>query len=189
MTSTLASRNLMLWGYDGPGIRTLLLLPFQPRDLVLTKNVAWLASTLVEATIAFTLIALIRRSNVVPLLPLMISGYLAVVFIAASLGTWVSIAHPRKAPTQGVSRRSPGGIIGIGVYLAILAVAGAVLLGVVVVRSLAPDAYDAPASLGFTCFVLVVCVALWWLSMSRHADELERRRERMVEELAKSTED
>jgi hypothetical protein len=36
---------------------------------------------------------------------------------------------------------------------------------------------------------MVVCASLWWLSMSRHADELERRRERMIEELAKSTED
>lgn len=189
MTSTLAARNFMLWGHDGPGIRTLFLLPFQPRDLVLTKNVAWLAGALLEAAVAFAVIVAIRHANTMSLLPIMISGYLAVMFVAASFGTWVSIAHPKKAPSAGVSRRSPGGVVGLGVYLAVLVVAGAILLGVVVVRSLAPDAYDAPASLGFTSFALVVCMAIWWLSMSRHADELERRRERMVEELAKSTED
>ncbi len=189
MTSTLAARNLMLWGYDGAGIRTLFLLPFRSRDLVLTKNVAWLAGAFLEAALAFGVLAAVRSSQVLPQLPLMVSGYLAVVFVGASLGTWVSIAHPKKAPTQGVSRRSPGGIVGIGVYLAVLVVATALVFGVVVVRKLAPDSADAAASLGFTSFALVVCVALWWLSMTRHADELDRQRERMVEELAKSTED
>jgi len=33
MIGTLAGRNLMLWGYDGPGIRTLFLLPVPARDL------------------------------------------------------------------------------------------------------------------------------------------------------------
>lgn len=189
MTSTLAARNLMLWGYDGAGIRTLFLLPFQARDLVISKNVAWLAGAFLEATIAFAGMVVIRSTHMVQDLPLMVSGYLAVVFVGAMLGTWVSIAHPKKPPSSGVSRRSPGGVVGLGVYLAILVVAAAILLGVVVVRSLAPDPLDAPASLGFTVFTLVVCASLWWLSMTRHADALERRRERMIDELAKSTED
>lgn len=189
MTSTLAARNLMLWGYDGAGIRTLFLLPFQARDLVLSKNVAWLAGAFLEAAIAFGVLAAVRTGQIVPQLPLMVSGYLAVVFVGASLGTWVSIAHPKRAPTQGVSRRSPGGVVGIGVYLAVLVVAAALVFGVVVVRKLAPDAADAPAALGFTSFALVVCVAIWWLSMTRHADELERQRERMVGELAKASDD
>src|SRR5258706_8285 len=37
VVGTLAGRNLMLWGFDGPGIRTLFLLPVSARELVLTK--------------------------------------------------------------------------------------------------------------------------------------------------------
>jgi hypothetical protein len=189
MTSTLAARNLMLWGYDGAGIRTLFLLPFQSRDLVLSKNVAWLAGALLEAGLAFAVLAAIRGPQVIPQLPLMVSGFLAVMFVGAALGTWISIVHPKRAPTHGMSRRSPGGIVGVGIYLAVLAVAAAVVLGVVVVQRLVPDAADASASLAFTSITLVACVGIWWLSMSRHADELERQRERMVEEIGKSTED
>jgi hypothetical protein len=189
MTSTLSTRNLMLWAHDGAGIRTLFLLPFTSRDLVLSKNAAWLSGALFETAFAFTVIGVVRRAQVLPLLPSMITGYLAVVFVAASLGTWVSITKPKKAITVGLSRRGPGGVVGFGIYLAILLVAGAVTFGVFVVRKLAPAAAVGPASLAFTMLALVACIAIWWLSMSRHADELERQREKLIEELAKSTED
>ena len=54
MVVSLAGRNLMMWGYDGPGVRTLFLIPMRARDLVLSKNLVWLASSLLEATLIFT---------------------------------------------------------------------------------------------------------------------------------------
>ena len=78
MTSSLAGRNLMLWGYDGPGLRTLFLMPLRARDLVLTKNVVWLASALLEATVVFVFLAATRPSQVLPQLPLYVTGFITV---------------------------------------------------------------------------------------------------------------
>ena len=187
MTSTLAARNLMLWGHDGAGIRSLFLLPFDARDLVLTKNIAWLAGAFLESAVAFGLLVALRPAAVLPQLPLMATGYSAVVFVGAAFGTWVSITRPTRMRTDGMTRRSPGGIVGFVAYLAVLVVAAAIVLGVMAARSLAPDAYDAAASLGVTFVALGLCIVVWHLSMTRHADELERQRERMIDAIAKSS--
>ncbi len=187
MTSTLAARNLMLWGYEGAGIRTLFLLPFDSRDLVLTKNVSWVTGSLLEAALAFGVLLAIRPASVLPSLGLMVTGYLAVVFVGGAFGTWVSIVHPTRARTEGMSRRGPGGMVGLFAYLAVLAVAAAIVLGIVAARSLAPDAYDGAASLAVTSIALAGCFAVWWISLSRHADELERQREKMIEAIAKTS--
>ncbi len=187
MTSTLAARNLMLWGYEGVGIRTLFLLPFDSRDLVLSKNVAWVTGSLLEAALAFAILLALRPASVLPSLGLMATGYLAVVFVGGAFGTWVSIVHPTRARTEGMSRRGPGGIVGLLAYLAVLVVAAAIVLGVVAARSLTPDAYDGAASLVVTTLALLACFAIWWISLSRHADELERQREKMIEAIAKGS--
>ncbi len=186
MTSTLAARNLMLWGHDGAGIRSLFLLPFQPRDLVLSKNVVWLVGAFLEAGLAFAALAALRPTSVVPFLPVMITGYAAVTFAGGALGTWVSITRPSKPQERGLSRRGPGGVVGLFAYLAVLVLAGTIVLAVVATRSLAPDAYDDLASLLVTSVAVIVCAALWWLSLERNADELERHREQMIGEIAKT---
>src|SRR5438045_8492129 len=126
-TGTLAGRNLMLWGYDGPGVRTLFLLPLKARDLVLTKNVMWLASALFEAAVVFAFMGLTGPRRVAALLPLFATGYVAVALVGGVMGSWVSITRPIKPPQQGMARRSPGGVVGLVAFLAILAVAGGVL--------------------------------------------------------------
>ncbi len=186
MTSTLAARNLMLWGHDGAGIRSLFLLPFEPRDLVLSKNVVWLVGAFLEAGLAFATLAALRPASVMPLLPVMITGYAAVTFVGGALGTWVSITRPSKPQERGLSRRGPGGVVGLVAYLVVLILAGAILLAVIATRSLAPDAHDGLASLLVASLALIVCVALWWLSLERNADELERHREQMIGEIAKT---
>jgi hypothetical protein len=186
MTGTLAGRNLMLWGYDGPGVRTLFLLPFKARDLVLTKNVMWLASALFEATVVFVFMALTRPRQEVALLPLFATGYVAVALVGGVMGSWVSITRPIKPPQQGMARRSPGGVVGLVAFLVILLVAGAVVLAVLAVRALTPDAYDQAASLAVTTLLLLVSAAVWWIALDRNADTLERHREGMIDVLAKS---
>jgi hypothetical protein len=186
MTGTLSGRNLMLWGFDGAGIRSLFLLPFAARDLVLTKNLAWLGSTFVEAGVTFTAITLMRPGRFLPDLTLMVLGYAALAFVAAAVGTWVSIKRPVKARERGLSRRSPGGIMGLFAYLAVLALGALLVLMVLAARSLTPDRFDALASHAVAILALVVCAGLWWLAMERHADELERSREKLLDVIAKT---
>ncbi len=186
MTSTLAGRNLMLWGYDGPGVRTLFLMPLRPRDLVLTKNVVWLASVLLEATMVFVFMAVTRPTEVFTWLPIYVTGFLTVALAGGVMGSWVSITRPIKPPTQGMARRSPGGVVGLVAFLAVLVVAGTVVLAVFAVRALTPDAYDQPASLAVTLLLLLVSAAVWWIALDRNADTLERHREGMIDVLAKS---
>lgn len=186
MAGTLAGRNLMLWGYDGPGVRTLLLLPLRARDLVLTKNLSWLASTLLEAGVVGVLLAVLHPAEFVPELPLYATGYLAIVFVAAVLGTSLSLSRPTRPPQQGMARRSPGGALGLGAFLGMLASAALVVVGVLAVRALTPDAWDGVASLAVTTLFLAAAVAVWWISLDRHADLLERQKEKLVDALAKS---
>jgi uncharacterized membrane protein YfcA len=98
----------------------------------------------------------------------------------------VSITRPIKPPQQGMARRSPGGVVGLVAFLAMLVVAGGVVLAVVAVRALTPDPYDNVASLSVTTVLLNAAAVVWWIALDRNADTLERHREGMIDVLAKS---
>ena len=187
LVSSLAGRNLMMWGYDGPGMRTLFLLPLPARDLVLSKNVVWMASALLEATVVFTWMTLREPATVLPQLPMLATGYLAALLAGAVLGTWVSISKPVRPPQQGMGRRSPGGLIGLGAVLVLLLLAAAIIVSVMAVRALIPDPYDLVASTVVTSVFLVVAAMLWLISLDRNADLLETHREVMIDALTKSS--
>ena len=187
LVSTLAGRNLMLWGYDGPGVRSLFLMPVRARDLVLSKNVAWLTSVFTEAAVVFAFISVLHPAEVLPQLAMFTTGYVAVALAGSVMGTWVSITKPIKPPQQGMARRSPGGIMGVVAFLVILLVAGAVVLAVVAVRALTPAAYDEPASVVVTTLLMLGSAVVWWIALDRNADVLDLRREGMIDVLAKST--
>ena len=187
MIGTLAGRNLMLWGYDGPGIRTLFLLPVTARELVLTKNLGWFVSALLEATFVFGALTLFRTARVLPRLPLVITGWLALALTSAVLGTWISARFPMRPPERGLGRRSPGGPAGAGALLGMLAIAGALILAVVAARALAPDPGKEIASLVVTSLAACAAAVVWWLGIERNADVVEQNRERMIDVLAKSS--
>jgi hypothetical protein len=117
---------------------------------------------------------------------MMVTGYVAVALAGGVMGSWVSISRPMKPPQQGMARRSPGGVVGLLAFLAILLVAGVVIVAVLAVRALTPDAYHAPASFAVTTFMLCVSAAVWWIALDRNADLLEQKREGMIDVLAKS---
>jgi len=187
MIGSLAGRNLMLWGYDGPGIRTLFLLPVSARELVLTKSVGWFVSALIEAVAVLGTLAVMRAAQVLPHLAVVATGWIALSLASSVLGTWFSARFPTKPPERGLGRRSPGGVAGFGALLAILAIAGALILAVVAARALAPDSWKETASLVVTTLAACAAVAVWWIGIDRNADVVEQNRERMIDVLAKSS--
>jgi hypothetical protein len=187
MIGTLAGRNLMMWGYDGPGIRTLFLLPVSARDLVLTKNIGWFLSALLEAVVILGTLVALRTSKVLPHLPLVATGWLALALASGVLGAWISIRYPMRPPERGMGRRSPGGIAGVSALLAMFALTGALILAVIAVRALTPDAYDEVASVIVTLLAAIAGAGVWWIGIDRNADTLEQYREKMIDTLAKSS--
>jgi hypothetical protein len=186
MIGTLAGRNLMLWGYDGPGIRTLFLLPVSARELVLTKNIGWFVSALVEATVILGALTVVRTASVLPHLPVVVTGWLALALSSSVLGTWISARYPMRPPERGLGRRSPGGVAGVGAVLGMFAITGALVLAVVATRSLTPDAWDETATLIVTSLAACAAAAVWWIGLERNADTLEQNRERLIDVLARS---
>ena len=187
MLGTLAGRNLMLWGYDGPGIRTLFLLPISARELVLTKNLGWFVSALLEATFVFGALTLLRTAKVLPHLAVAVTGWLALALASTVLGTWISARFPMRPPERGLGRRSPGGPAGAGALFGMLAIAGALILAVVAVRALTPDPWKETASLVVTSLAAGAAAGVWWIGLERNAGVVERNRERMIDVLAKSS--
>lgn len=187
LVSSFAGRNLMMWGYDGPGLRTLFLLPFRARDLVLSKNLVWMASALAEAVVVFTWMVARDAAAVLPQVPMLATGYLATLLAGAVLGTWVSIAKPAKPPQQGMGRRSPGGLVGLGAVLVLLLLAGAIVVSVMGVRALTPAPFDLAASTAVTSLFMVIAAGIWVIALERNADLLETHREGMIDVLAKSS--
>jgi hypothetical protein len=186
MIGTLAGRNLMLWGYDGPGIRTLFLLPVSARELVLTKNIGWFVSALLEAVVVLGTLTVVRTAKVLPHLAMVSTGWLALALSSGVLGTWISARFPMRPPERGLGRRSPGGVAGVGALLGMFAITGALILAVVAVRALTPDAYDETASIVVTSLAVCAAATVWWIGIERNADIVEQNRERMIDVLAKS---
>ena len=186
VVGTLAGRNLMLWGFDGPGIRTLFLLPVSARELVLTKNIGWFLSALLEMIVILGLMVAMRPAQALPHLPLLATGWLALALVAMVAGTWVSVQHPMRPPERGLARRNPGGAVGLGAVLGVFVVTGALVLIVIAVRALTPDPYDELASVVTTSILACAAAGVWWIGVERNADSLERGREKMIDMLAKS---
>jgi hypothetical protein len=169
-----------------PGVRTLFLMPVGARDLVLTKNLAWLASAFVEATVVFTALSFTRGEAFRSQLPTYLTGYLALAFTAGVIGTVLSIRRPTKPPAQGMGRRNAdtvGGLLGL---LAILLTLGVVVLLIVAARALTPPAWHLAASTVVTSTLMLMAMGLWWIAQDRCATMLDANRERMIDVLAKS---
>ncbi len=186
MVSGLAGRNLMMWAYDGPGVRTLFLMPFTPRDLVISKGLGWFVTVLCEAAVLFTVLSLVHGAAFARQLPTYVPGYLAVVLVAGVVGMSVSIRQPVKAPDKGMARRNPGGLVGLGGFFAVMLTG--LLIGVMVyaARVLTPDAYDSIASAIVTCTALAIAAVIATIAIERTADLLQEHREKMIDVLARS---
>jgi hypothetical protein len=186
MTSMLAGRNLMLWSHDGPGLRTLCLMPLRTRDLILTKQLSWLLTTLLQGAFVIVCLSLVNPAEIGPWLPVLVPGFVAVALIASVIGSAVSITQPVRPPQQGLGSRNPGGLVGMLGYLAMLIVSGAMVGLVWAVRRLADDAWDLPASLIACGIALAFAWLVWSIGLDRLATLFEARRERILDVLART---
>lgn len=188
LAAGLVGRNLVMWGHDGAGLRMLFLEPLAARDLVLSKNLAWLLTTLAEGAVVFGGVWAIEGSRATPLLVTVVPGYLAVVLVAAVGGTAISILHPIRPRERGLGRRGPGGLTSVFALLGLVVVLGAIVLMVLGVRMLLPERWDVLGSTLVTTGALLVALPVWWVSLERFATLIEARREAMVDAIAKATE-
>jgi hypothetical protein len=186
LVSGLAGRNLMLWSHDGPGVRTLFLMPLRTRDLVLSKALAWLVTVGAEATVVFVALSLHRGAAFTRDLPVLVPGYLAIAFVAAMIGLAISIRRPTKPPAQGMGRRNPDAVGGLLGLVAVLAAVGVLFGLVAAVRAITPDPWDRAASTVLTSSAMLLTGLVAWIAIDRFADLMERNRESMIDVLAKS---
>jgi ABC-2 type transport system permease protein len=96
-----------IFGADGLGVQIYLLAPARLRDVVVAKNLAGLTLIIIEAGLAWTLVAILSRTPIP--LATQVSTALWTVFVIATnlaLGTVRSIQAPRKfIPGQTPQRR------------------------------------------------------------------------------------
>ncbi|MFN8587320.1 MAG: hypothetical protein U0704_05920 [Candidatus Eisenbacteria bacterium] len=184
---TVGMSSMMLFAYDGAGVRSLFLLPCRPRDLVLSKNLEFLARIAVElvlvGAVAAFLMPLTRGPEQAPML---LAG-VGVLFGSLVVGTSVGIRFPTRARRRGSGMRGgPGFFQTLGLFLATALIAA---LGFGTVW-LAAHRLAAPAALAVAWtlagFWALAGTALWWRSLDVHAELVREYRERIITEAGRS---
>ena len=180
MGSSLSATAMTMFSYDGPGIRTLYMLPLRPRDVILVKNLEFMLKVVVEFAVVVGALTLMNSQvwSVGNTIVLMGAG--AVIVVTAVIGTMVSIRWPMRARQRGVSQRQTGWG-GLFSLLSVLGVGG--LTGVLIwaAQKLAGPA----ASFAVALLLFAAAVAIWWVSLERSAGLFLSHREKLIETLAK----
>ncbi len=189
LASSVSSASLLLFAYDGPGVRSFFLLPVAPRDVLLAKNLEQLIRLLAQFLLAFIALSFLTTGIWSPLLFTALLADVAIILCALAGGTAVSMRHPVRARRRGLTGRGgsswEGAAISFGVFAAAAAV-GALVWGV---RRLAGPGWEDVAGLVVASVTLGVGAAIWWRSLDINAGVLVDCREKMIEALARTSED
>jgi ABC-2 type transport system permease protein len=189
LATSVGSASLLLFAYDGPGVRSFFLLPVAPRDVLLAKNLEQMARLVAQFVLAFTALSFLTTGIWTPLLFTAFLADLALILCALAGGTAVSMRHPVRARRRGLTGRGgsswEGSIVSFGVFIAAAALGG-LIWGV---RRLAGPAWQDPAGLLVASLALGVGAAIWWRSLDLNARVFLDSREKMIEVLARSGED
>lgn len=119
-----AQFQLNQFGFDGHGVKTLLLLPIAPRDVFLGKALGLFAYQAVQATMMTALLGLVFRAHPDELAAGCLL-YAAMAVLANGLGRRTSVRVPRMFPRKGLrGNAAPLALVVIGLGLS---VAGAAL--------------------------------------------------------------
>jgi len=188
MSSTIASTSQLQFGYDGAGIRSLVLLPCAPRDIILAKNLELLLRIAVQSALLGVTVLLFTHGQVGAFALTVLIGASAVVACVLAIGTAAAIANPVRARRRGLGMRSNGGMAGLLVQLGMMLVAGAIGALIALARLLAHGA-AAPAGLAVAAMLLAISTTIWWRSLDANAARFVAGRERLIAALAPADDD
>ena len=189
LASSIGTGTLLLFGYDGTGVRSFFLLPCNPRDVLLAKHLELLGRLLVQMVLTFGVLALVthRAWSVFDLCVLLL--VLAVVFGMLAAGSAVAIRYPAPVRQRGLAGRSSNNWANTGMSFGMFAAGGAMYGLLWLLRKVVPEAWRDPAGMMLGLSALVVGLAVWWRSLDLNARLLTESRERIVTAIARVTED
>ena len=186
LTTSLMGRNLMLFGHDGPGVRTMFLLPLKARSIVLAKDIGYLVTVLAQAAVILAVVAVVGMHFEPVITTTAVLGAIAVVMVAMVVGNHYSITNPSKPASRGFARRGGGNLASlVGVFVVLgsgAAVAGLIWL----TRHLAGATWAGLAGVAASAILAAAGLALWWLSVDRAGATFIAHREKLIEVLAKA---
>ena len=189
LATSVLSACLSLFSYDGPGVRTFFLLPVAPRDVLLAKNLEQMFRLGAQFLLAFTALSFLTPGIWTPLLFTALIADFALILCALAVGSAISMRDPRRARRRGLGGRDGNSWqaqgVSLGVFVAVAAL-GVLLWGV---RRLAGPAWADPVGLVVAGICLAAGAAIWWRSLDLNALVFIECREKMIEVLARSSDD
>lgn len=183
--SSLTNAAITQFSYDGPGVRQFFLLPCPLRDVLLAKNLEFLARGAIQILLVYLPLTLLAKADWSALGWTIGVGATAVLFATTAIGTWISIRWPVRARRRGLSTRGdtgPGGFVMLGGTLAAAALVG---LTIWAARAVAAPAWAGTAGLVTGAVFAAGAAAIWWISLERNAAVLLASREKLIETIAK----
>ncbi|MBI5169152.1 MAG: hypothetical protein HZA61_06665 [Candidatus Eisenbacteria bacterium] len=184
---TVGISSMMVFSYDGPGVRSLFLLPVPARDVVLSKNLEFLARIAVELVLLLVVMAFVmpgawRAEHV----PGAVAG-LGVLFVSLTIGTSLGIRFPVRARKRGSGMRGgPGVLQTLGMFALTALAAGCAIGAVWAAGKLTPEPWTALARWIVAVLAAAIGAAVWWRSLDIHAVLVRECRERIITEAGRS---
>jgi hypothetical protein len=186
--SAVISLSGNVFGLDQAGVRLLFLLPIAPRRLLLAKNLALVSLVAVVGAACVTL-ATVTGSMTVARALTTAASLAAALPVALSLGCFLSVYHPYRMAFR-LGGAPPGATISVLSQFAGLGVVAVLLLipmslVPVLLASRASEFWIQAATLGATLVFAGGLWAIWWVLLGVAARALVRRRELIIDRLAK----
>lgn len=185
LTTSLMGRNLMLFGHDGPGVRTFFLLPLPARSIVLAKDIGYLITVLAQTAAILVVVAVVGVRFEPAITTTAALGAVAVAMVALVVGNHYSTANPTKPASRG----SHGAAAAIWPRWWACSWCFSPARGggsIWLTRHLAGPLGAGGAGLAASAVLAAGGLALWWLSVDRAGAAFIAHREKLIEVLAKA---
>ncbi len=189
LASSVGTSSLLLFGYDGAGVRSFFLLPCAPRDVLLAKHLELLARFAVQVVLAFVALVIVTHHGWTTFDVAVLLDAIAIVFLTLAAGSAVAIRHPSPARQRGLAMRGSSGWPSMAVSIGMF-VAGGVLVGIqLLARRVLPVAAHDPFALAVGAGAVALGVAVWWRSLDLNARLLVACREKIVDVIGRIAHD
>ncbi|MCC6651307.1 MAG: hypothetical protein IT348_09195 [Candidatus Eisenbacteria bacterium] len=185
---SVAMSSLLLFGFDGPGVRSFYLLPCPPRDVVLSKNLEFLLRIGLELALAVVALTLVSRGVWSGANLLWMAAGVAVLLLLLTIGTSLGIRFPMRARRRGTGAAGGGpGFWRTMALLGVSALIGAVVFGGVwAARIFTPAPWASPAAWSVATVFVALAAAIWWRSLDVHATLVTECRDKIIAEVGRS---